>query len=83
MHMQLLSPPENETWLSTKEASTALGLSECTLRRYANVDSGFLHEGEHFKKGPFRTSRTAWHMEKVQEAMLQQGFVFFSKNSIL
>ena len=79
--MQLLSPPENETWLPTKEASNALGVSECT-RRYANADSGFLHEGEHFKKGPFRTSRTAWHMEKVREAMLQQGFVF-SKKPIL
>ena len=72
--------PENETWLSTREAARALGISEWSLRRYANADTGFLLEGKHFKKGRYRTSKTAWHMEQVKEAMENQGYLFFSDN---
>ena len=71
--------PAGETWLTTRQAAIALGISEWSLRKYANSETGFLSEGEHFKKGPFRTSRTAWHMEKVKDAMLEQGYSFFSQ----
>ena len=73
--------PKNETWLDTRQAARALGISEWSLRRYANAESGFLLEGKHFKKGPYKTSKTAWHMEKIQSAMQEQGFVFFSEKS--
>ena len=74
-----LTVPKGETWLSTRQAARVLGISEWSLRRYANAESGFLLEGKHFKKGPYRTSKTAWHMEEVKEAMEQQGFSFFSE----
>ena len=73
--------PDDETWLSTRQAANALGISEWSLRRYADNRTGFLTKGEHFRKGPHRTSKTAWHMEKVKEAMLQQGYVFFSSEN--
>jgi len=60
-----------------------LGISEWSLRRYANAETGFLLEGKHFKKGPYRTSKTAWHMEQVKEAMERQGFPFFSEQKEL
>lgn len=71
--------PENETWLLTREAARALGISKWSLRRYANAETGFLLEGKNFKKGRYRTSKTAWHMEQVKEAMEQQGYLFFSE----
>ena len=71
--------PENETWLLTREAARALGISKWSLRRYANAETGFLLEGKHFKKGRYRTSKTAWHMELVKEAMEHQGYLFFSE----
>ena len=74
-----ITVPENETWLSTRQAARVLGISEWSLRRYANADTGFLLEGKHFKKGRYRTSKTAWHMEQVKEAMEQQGYLFFSE----
>ena len=71
--------PEGETWLTTRQAVAILGISEWSLRKYANSETGFLVEGEHFRKGPTRTSRTAWHLEAVKEAMLEQGYSFFSR----
>ena len=71
--------PENETWLSTRQAARVLGISEWSLRRYANAESGFLLEGKHFKRGPYQTSKIGWHIEKVKEAMEQQGYFFFSE----
>ena len=67
-----LTVPKGETWLSTRQAARVLGISEWSLRRYANAESGFLLEGKHFKKGPYRTSKTAWHREEVKEAMEQR-----------
>ena len=77
--MKFAVVPEGEIWLTTRQAVAILGISEWSLRKYANSETGFLVEGEHFRKGPTRTSRTAWHMEAVKEAMLEQGFSFFSQ----
>ena len=74
--------PDGETWLTTRQAARLLGISEWSLRRYADVEKGFLIEGEHFKKGPYRTSKTAWHMEKIKEAMEKRGINFFSTNVV-
>ena len=73
--------PDGETWLSTRQAARTLEISEWSLRRYADAKTGFLVEGQHFKKGPYRTSKTAWHMEKIKEAMEKKGIPFFSSSN--
>lgn len=43
--------PSHPEWLPTGQAALHLGVSSCTLKRYAKRDE-LLQEGTHFRRGP-------------------------------
>ena len=53
--------------LTTPNAAAALGVSACTLKRYAS--SGLLHEGVHFFRGAYTNSPWRWNAERVRESL--------------
>lgn len=55
-------------WVPTSKAALALGISPCTLKRYANRD-GILEEGTHYRRGPHANTALLWHLERCFEAV--------------
>ena len=65
--------------LNTADTAEHLGISTYTLKKYGRHGTGFLLEGVHWKRGMTRTSSKGWYVEKCRQALLAQGFIFFSR----
>ncbi len=48
-------------WLPTTQAAQLLGVSGCTLKRYAKRDA-ILEEGTHWRRGPHTNTALVWHV---------------------
>lgn len=55
-------------WLPTGQAAQQLGVSACTLKRYAKRD-GILEEGTHFRHGVHANSPKVWHVKRCFQAL--------------
>ncbi|MEI6359507.1 MAG: hypothetical protein WCO50_04170 [Synechococcus sp. ELA619] len=55
-------------WLPTAQAAQALGISTCTLKRYARRD-GLLQEGSHFRRGPHANTALVWNVQRCFDAV--------------
>lgn len=53
----------NTDWVPTAQAARQLGVSSCTLKRYAHRD-GLLQEGTHFLRGPHANTSLVWHLKR-------------------
>lgn len=62
----------DDMWLRTGEAAHALGVSEDTLKRYAQQDE-FLIEGVHWVRGLHLNSPILWNVPACEEAILWRG----------
>ena len=63
----------NNALLPTTLATVLLGRSESTLKRYRDVNGGFLEAGKHYFLGPNRNSSITWDIEAVKSAFHQRG----------
>ena len=63
----------SETWLPTKAAADALGISTDTLKRKRDICGGFLKPGLHWCVGSTKNSPMTWCVERCREAFHQQG----------
>lgn len=66
--MATAKPHHQPEWLPTSQAALALGVSPCTLKRYANRD-GILKEGTHYRRGPHVNTAMLWHVARCFEAV--------------
>jgi hypothetical protein len=55
-------------WLPTAQAAQHLGISSCTLKRYAKRDA-ILQEGTHYHRGPHRNTSLLWHVPSCFDAL--------------
>jgi hypothetical protein len=60
--------PSHPEWLPTGQAALHLGISSCTLKRYAKRDK-FLQEGTHFRRGPHSNTALVWHVPSCFDAL--------------
>ena len=66
-----MSPSQNHStfeWLPTAQAAQLLGISHCTLKRYAKRD-GLLQEGIHFRRGPHTNTALLWNVQLCFETV--------------
>ncbi len=61
-----------QTLLKTADASRSLGVSTKTLRRYRNLEGGFLVQDKHWFSGAFDNSPIRWDIEKCREALAKR-----------
>ena len=57
-----------ELLLKTADAARYLGVSVQSLRRYRDVEDGFLVENEDWFSGAFENSPIRWNVESCKEA---------------
>ena len=58
--------------LKTADASRYLGVSTKTLRRYRDLEGGFLVQDKHWFSGAFDNSPIRWDIEKCREALAKR-----------
>ena len=61
-----------QTLLKTADASRSLGVSTKTLRRYRDLEGGFLVQDKHWFSGAFDNSPIRWDIEKCEEALAKR-----------
>ena len=61
-----------QTLLKTADASRSLGVSTKTLRRYRDLEGGFLVQDKHWFSGAFDNSPIRWDIEKCREALAKR-----------
>ena len=61
-----------QTLLKTADASRLLGVSTKTLRRYRDLEGGFLVQDKHWFSGAFDNSPIRWDIEKCMEALAKR-----------
>ena len=61
-----------QTLLKTVDASRSLGVSTKTLRRYRDLEGGFLVQDKHWFSGAFDNSPIRWDIEKCREALAKR-----------
>ena len=64
--------PEHE-WLPTPAATTALGYSARTLKRYRDRNGGFLIAGEDWCFGPTGASSISWNITTCRQKFHERG----------
>ena len=64
---------KNQSWLPTKAAADALGVSPDTLKRYRETAGGFLEGGKHYNLGPTLNSPITWSVEAIRQAFHARG----------
>ena len=64
---------KNQSWLPTKAAADALGISSDTLKRYRETAGGFLEGGKHYNLGPTLNSPITWSVEAIRQAFHARG----------
>jgi hypothetical protein len=62
----------NEEWLPTPLAARLLGISQRTLKRWAN-EEGFLEPMKHWVRGPFLNSTITWNVQACRETLHYRG----------
>ena len=58
-----------QTLLKTADASRSLGVSTKTLRRYRDLEGGFLVQDKHWFSGAFDNSPIRWDINRCKEAL--------------
>ena len=58
--------------LKTADASRYLGVSTKTLRRYRDLEGGFLVQDKEWFSGAFDNSPIRWDIEKCEEALAKR-----------
>ena len=58
--------------LRTELAARILGVSTKTLRRYRDLEGGFLVQDKHWFSGAFDNSPIRWDIEKCEEALAKR-----------
>ena len=61
-----------QTLLKTADASRSLGVSTKTLRRYRDLEGGFLVQDKEWFSGAFDNSPIRWDIEKCEEALAKR-----------
>ena len=61
-----------QTLLKTADASRSLGVSTKTLRRYRDLEGGFLVQDKHWFSGAFDNSPIRWDIDKCKEALAKR-----------
>lgn len=64
-----------EKWLPTPLASDALGYSAKTLKRYRDIDGGFLVAGRHWAFGPTGSSAISWNITECRAEFHRRGLM--------
>ena len=59
---------EPHTRCHATRAAQLLGISHCTLKRYAKRD-GLLQEGIHFRRGPHNNTALLWNVQLCFETV--------------
>lgn len=63
----------HRNWLPSPEAARALGISNRTLKRYGNPETGFLIPGVHWVAGPYANSPCLWDVEACRAVLHHRG----------
>ena len=58
--------------LGTANTAAILGVSTKTLRRYRDLEGGFLVQDKHWFSGAFDNSPIRWDIEKCREALAKR-----------
>ena len=53
-------------WVTTSEAARALQISETTLRRWRDRESGLIL-GTHYKRGLYRNTPCRWNIPEIEK----------------
>lgn len=64
-----------EKWLPTPLATGALGYSAKTLKRYRDIDGGFLVAGRHWAFGPTSASAISWNIPECRAEFHHRGLM--------
>ena len=62
-------------WVSTTEASELLGRSAQSLKRYRDINGGFLDLGTHYNIGLYSNSPITWDVEAVRKELNYRGMM--------
>jgi len=65
----------SEEWLPTPLAIHALGYSAKTLKRYRDIDGGFLVAGRHWSYGPTNASAISWNITACRAEFHRRGLM--------
>ena len=60
-------------WLRTKDAEDWLAVSASTLRRYRDINGGFLIEKEDYVLGLSKTAPIIWNTDSIREKFHYRG----------
>jgi|TARA_Y100000289_G_scaffold4425_1_gene4062 hypothetical protein len=63
------------TWVSTTEAAELLGRSPQSLKRYRDINGGFLDLGTHYNIGPYNNTPITWDVEAVRKELNYRGMM--------
>ena len=63
------------TWISTAAAAKLLGRSPQSLKRYRDINGGFLEAGVHYSFGGFANSPITWNVDEVRKALNYRGMM--------
>ena len=63
-------------WVGTTEASLQLGRSPATLKRYRDINGGFLEAGIHYCLGGYSNSPCTWNVAAIRKALKHRGRTF-------
>lgn len=64
--------PSHPEWLPTGQAALHLGVSSCSLKRYADRDESLI-DGQHWRRGPHANSPRVWNIPACEEALHWRG----------
>ncbi len=64
-----------EEWLPTPLATKALCYSAKTLKRYRDIDGGFLVAGRHWAFGPTGASAISWNITECRAEFHRRGLM--------
>jgi hypothetical protein len=64
-----------DEWLPTPLATKALGYSAKTLKRYRDIDGGFLVAGRHWAFGPTAAAAISWNITQCRMEFHRRGLM--------
>jgi hypothetical protein len=71
-----------DEWLPTPLATKALGYSAKTLKRYRDINKGFLKAGEHWNFGPSGAAAICWNITQCRKEFHHRGLMRFESAAI-
>ena len=73
----------SDEWLPTPLAIHALCYSAKTLKRYRDIDGGFLVAGRHWSYGPTGASAISWNVTACRAEFHRRGLMRLEAEAVL